>query len=400
MTGWKDKTPFWIYGAGICLLPALSVFSVNVYGSVPVVLFALALSHAFAVKARPKPDPALLFFCLFLPLLALASALWSPWPGGVIEKSLKAMMIWGSGLGLYLLSGSIPAPQAARVQKCFPAAVGAAMLLVMEELLLNHPLHRLLRGIPLDAHVIPSVVNHGAVVLSLLFWPFLYLKMRTDNFALGVCVGLSFFAFLVLFGKSETAMAAMAAGAVVFAAEKRFPALVHALLAAGVPLLILAAPWVFRWGFEHVAPLLEGWEGASAGARFDIWNAVSDYALCNPAYGFGMEATRHIQDFAFAGLYDKRDFVLHPHNNILQLWIEFGVLGAAWAAAFALFLLRRIRLLPPLERAAVTACFAAAFTIALVGYGLWQSWWAGALFLVALTFAMIFKGEFSSTRPI
>lgn len=391
MTIRAEQGIFWIYGFLLCLLPVIAVFSVNAYGSMPMVMFPLAVALLWREKQEhPHVDKPLLAFTLALPLLALASSHWAQDPAAVFDKLPKTLMIYISGFGLYTLAQRQDGATREKICRYFLIAFAAAALLLIEELLLHHPLYHLVKGIPFDKKVLSSIVNHGAVVLSLLFWPFLYLKIKAQKTALGAAVGICFFIILALFGKSETALASFAAGAVVFTCAFYLPRLTFWAALVTTMLIALLAPWIYPLAFGYFAEPLSAWQSASAGERLDIWNAVALYALDRPLQGFGMEASRHIKDFNFSGLYNKRNFIIHPHNNILQLWIEFGVTGALWAAGFLALVLCRLRKLAGLEYAISMACFAACFTVALVGYGLWQSWWPGAVFLTAATLRIAF----------
>jgi O-antigen ligase len=90
-----------------------------------------------------------------------------------------------------------------------------------------------------------------------------------------------------------------------------------------------------------------------------------------------------------AHLYFPDAGVLHPHNGALQIWYEFGVVGALFAAAIWGAIVHRIANLPHNARA---ICFAALTTIAVVSYishGLWQSWWLGTVGIVPALFRMV-----------
>jgi O-antigen ligase len=76
---------------------------------------------------------------------------------------------------------------------------------------------------------------------------------------------------------------------------------------------------------------------------------------------------------------------LHPHNAILQLWIELGLPGAILGAALAILAIRGIlaRAEDVLWRAAALGLIAASLLIAFLSYGLWQRWWMSTLWLSA-----------------
>jgi O-antigen ligase len=149
----------------------------------------------------------------------------------------------------------------------------------------------------------------------------------------------------------------------------------------------LSAPFIAIWIYNHWAgfidtlPLL-GNKGFAA-ARLEIWDYVSRYALQNPWYGYGLEATRHIQ-FESKEIYQKTSIILHPHNFAFQTWIEFGLIGVFTAIGlFTGLILTMQKYLTPQQAYYVLPALVVTFSVASTGYGMWQAWWIGTLFTVA-----------------
>ena len=76
------------------------------------------------------------------------------------------------------------------------------------------------------------------------------------------------------------------------------------------------------------------------------------------------------------------DNVLHPHNAILQVWVEFGVMGALLASALVVFLFLRLDRLSPCLQRYYTALLIVMLGMLSMGYGLWQAWQLGMLFSI------------------
>jgi O-antigen ligase len=76
---------------------------------------------------------------------------------------------------------------------------------------------------------------------------------------------------------------------------------------------------------------------------------------------------------------------LHPHNGILQIWLELGALGAFILIGLLTGILRGIdrAAIGALEKAICHGVFTTAITLASVSFGIWQSWWLSAIFLIA-----------------
>ncbi len=179
---------------------------------------------------------------------------------------------------------------------------------------------------------------------------------------------------------AELAVAA-GAGAAIFTCVfvKRGVAILTVALAAG----ILAAPLIAS------APQLESLSqrrdiSVSIYHRAAIWHFTAGKILEQPAFGWGMHASRTMPESKRQIAPGAELIPLHPHNAALQIWLELGLVGAIAAAAAMLALGRRMKG-DRATRAALAGTLFAAFAVGSVGYGIWQGWWMGALWiLVAL----------------
>ncbi len=201
-------------------------------------------------------------------------------------------------------------------------------------------------------------------------------------------------------GASNSAKVAFILGLVVFALVFALPALLRGLLWT-CALATLALPWVID--AVPPRPLIEQ-SGASLQSivhRTIIWDFTIARIKERPLLGWGLDASRRMpggdEEVTMSG-FNKAGGVagqreemsgqvmpLHPHNGVLQIWLELGGLGAGLVAgliALAGWFVGRARL-SRLASAATAASFAAGYAIALVSYGLWQGWWLAALFLMA-----------------
>lgn len=73
----------------------------------------------------------------------------------------------------------------------------------------------------------------------------------------------------------------------------------------------------------------------------------------------------------------------------MQLWIEFGLIGAIAGSVFLKGLLYEIHKLEPLLARICLAGLMATLAVASTGYGLWQGWWLGA-FVMMPAYSVIF----------
>jgi len=138
------------------------------------------------------------------------------------------------------------------------------------------------------------------------------------------------------------------------------------------------------------------WLSNSAHHRLTIWQFTGQRIADRPVLGWGVDAARTIpggeEEVQVSrlphgptdGLLEQL-MPLHPHNAVLQWWMELGGVGVAMMLALLWTIVRRIETSAPDRFAAAAwgASFVAAFSISAVSYGFWQSWWQASLWLVA-----------------
>jgi O-antigen ligase len=148
------------------------------------------------------------------------------------------------------------------------------------------------------------------------------------------------------------------------------------------------------------------WLPMSSHHRMTIWGFTGRHIAEKPLWGWGMEASRAIpgaDEEVQVWRYDsdgQRTNVglkepllpLHPHNAVLQVWLELGVPGAALLLAFLLVVLAAIARLPRIGRAAASGAVAGTFAIATVSFGFWQSWWQASMWLAAAFLVLALHG--------
>ncbi len=377
-----------------CLIGALAALlflCVNVprFLSVGPGLIGLIGAIAFFPVFGRRPDffaPGLIFPALLVAFAAASSA-WAPDPGFALERAGKLAGLMLPGM---LLAGACLNLPASLVQRCTPyipiTFCMAALLMAFEEFC-NLPIYRMVRGIPADAYVNSFELNRGGVVLAGCFVPalFMALSLPRSKTRVVLIASVPMTALLALLPtQSQTAQLAFLTGALFLLFPARCRASWIALglfISAG----ILGAPWIagplnaYLSGFVDTDSVL--WD-ASIPHRLEIWDFVARQIRNAPFLGHGIEATRFLrfdQEMRFVGLHT----ILHPHNAVYQIWIEFGVMGALFLLALINGLIRKCWQLSPLARRFALAALMTGVSIAVTGYGLWQGWLLGLFFLMA-----------------
>ncbi len=379
-----------LFCALLCLLPLIQTVAPRALGFVPPAM-GIIFFCALRIFSGSWPRLSLLYVAIAVGTASLAalSALWSLNPDFALERGLKIVGVLGGGCALYaVLRANTSWPSF--LYWAFPLALIFAGLLCIFELWTNGFLYHTWRGTD-AANYNLSIINRAVVSFTLLLLPALgFLSLSSCSALKKRLMQLSFLLIMIVIAcmtDSQSAhLALLVAGIFWFA----FPLFKRKAAQSGLIILIcagiLAGPWLVQLlynvfaDYVHTMPWLAD---AYAADRLEIWDFVARKALDSPIFGFGIEATRHIEHFNTPMRYTPLDHVLHPHNAVLQIWIEFGLIGIlGLCAAMVLVLHSMFRIESEPARRLCLSVFMMALVTACISYGLWQGWWLGLLTMV------------------
>jgi O-antigen ligase len=364
---------------------------------------ALALLFADMIRSHGWPQrtidafrqsrPLRLFalLCLLLCLWALASTAWAVEPAQALASTGQVFGI-ACAVAVYLAAIRRLNGEARRVIMCaLLVGVFCALAFLLTEILDNAWLGRRLHNLT-DAGLdqVFSRYNRGLTVLLLLICPaLLALRGAVKRLALGLVA----FAVVMAYYGSSLQLAAIAALLAILLALL-LPRATPWLIGAVIALFVAAAPLLPPLTAKTVDTdaLTARTQNMSIAHRIIIWRFSAERIADKPLAGWGMNAAR-----AIPGGKDKVILVhvtppimgeklpLHTHNAPLQWWLELGVPGAVLMAGLWLFALRLIAKYAASRAAGAIATggFSAAFVIANLSFGAWQSWWLATLGLAA-----------------
>lgn len=383
----------------LCLIPLVGVIAPRILGIAPAVAGIVFLSLVrFTTGEWPRLNKFYVSLAFLVTGLAAISSLWAIDQSFAIERTLKLAPILFGGCALAALlvhpRGLLPE----WFCKAFPIVFGVAGLYCLEELITRGFIHHIWRGTEVHPFNV-SMVNRAVMAWVLLLLPTLVL-LNLSSFTtkvrrlLAVLLLVIAGAILVL-TDSQTAHLAVLVIALCWAAFPLIKRLGWPPLAAVVSAGILSMPWLVQFLYNHLAASVSDapWlKQAFAANRLEIWDMIARKALENPLYGYGIEATRHIEKFETQLLYADHDHVLHPHNAVLQIWMEFGALGALVLCAICAYMLRSFAQMTSDSHRLCLAVFMSVLAVSMTSYGLWQGWWIGLFtFIAALCARAVMK---------
>jgi len=148
---------------------------------------------------------------------------------------------------------------------------------------------------------------------------------------------------------------------------------------------------------ENLAPQLPN----SIFPRIFIWKSASKIIADDPILGKGLNTSRVISTSKDFVVYSKTNYTnrgsvpipLHPHNFILQIWLELGAVGAVILISILLAINRAIYTSFDniIARSAAYGSYFTALSVASVSYGIWQTWWLSGLWLVAIFTTLLIR---------
>jgi O-antigen ligase len=129
---------------------------------------------------------------------------------------------------------------------------------------------------------------------------------------------------------------------------------------------------------------------SSAEHRIAIWEFTARKIAEKPLAGWGMNASKIIPEgklilYSDAGNRYGEALPLHPHNAILQFWLELGLPGIILYLGLLIFIIitaissQRSKF----ESAMIFGQFTTIFIISNLSFGIWQAWWIATLWLSA-----------------
>jgi O-antigen ligase len=357
------------------------------------------------VIAEPRPRQRLCAvprsLAAVLGLLALWAAIsagWSITPKDSLLEALRFAAV--SALGLVAIAAARTLDEAGGIMVGRSALVGLVIgfAIVAVERFNGLPIHSALSSIP-DAVYTVTALDRGAVIASLVAWvPIAFLVTR-GRIAAAICifvVTLAVLASLAALGARIGFIIATCA----FAAAWWRPRIAATALAVGFAVLTAVFPLITpsRDGFLWLAEQAP-WLKLSIFHRLIIWRFAADRIAEHPLLGWGMDTSRSMpggnteihayMDLpkVFSGLYFSGTVMpLHPHDAILQSWLELGAVGAALGAAVFVWIAVRAATpepTSPAARSAQIAVLTAAISPLLLSFGVWQPWFQSSLWLIA-----------------
>ena len=347
----------------------------------------VGIHAAWSREFRIWPLPVIALSLGGFALVAVISMAWTYDPGVANGNLAKFLATLISGAVIAGAARSVTERQRSTVSRYLKIGIALALLALALELLTDGIVTSFFKPPP-DRTAFLNTFNRGLAIVALMIWPALYSWTRR-HWGMGLATLVAVFCFLLNF-LSEAALVSIGCGIIVFALVFRFPRRMGGALSFFAAFVFLSMPAVI----DTLPPPKEISKQlqlpGSSFHRLVIWKFTTENIEQRPLFGWGFDASRVIPGNK-ALIEGEVALPLHPHNGVLQIWLELGALGAIVAAVLAACIAEAIRRnsADRVGQATASATFVATLVIFIVSFGAWQSWWMAAISIVAACTATV-----------
>ncbi|AAY61419.1 O-Antigen ligase family protein [Rickettsia felis str. Pedreira] len=136
----------------------------------------------------------------------------------------------------------------------------------------------------------------------------------------------------------------------------------------------------------------------SAAHRLFIWHFVANKITLKPILGYGFASSKYIKvnnsEMINYNGEKWHPLPLHPHNNILQITLELGIIGLILFLCLVYKYLKQINNIKSSNfRAASYSCFINYYIIGMISYNIWQIWWISSGIWVLVLMKLLVKPD-------
>ncbi len=248
-----------------------------------------------------------------------------------------------------------------------------------------------------DPNIEATRIFKGIAALVVVCWcllPYLLTRHGPIRSSIAVCA----LGLLVLWAGSLSAVLAIVMAALGFVLTWRFGRRFLTAFRIGAVSLVLFLPALGLFGPSLFVKAVSSADSAglavpgSALHRAHIYDFVLGSIWQRPLLGWGLDASSLLPGAEeIIPSLDRNLLPSHPHNGVLEVWVETGAVGAVLGASLLWLVLGRIASGFP-DRAAAAAAVAAVVAYVVIGllsFSLWATWWLSLAVLASFLFRAV-----------
>lgn len=374
------------------ILGAVASLSISVLFIVYVLLVVFpALKDREQLNSLLQPKGLLLNLSLFLAYCSFSS---------LYSLSLKNSLVESLRVITIIVFGFILLLSALRIHlhssKLFLLGYCIALVICLIEFITNGIVTTLANFYLLNKTISfqPFYLNRGMCFLAVVVWVAI-IPLLQRNFTLKAFSLLILTTLVIFMSDSESAKLGIFVGVITYILASKlynkfaFLCQISIVIAyIFVPIIIYLLIYnpkleslikILPWTFEH---------------RMYIWQNVLELILLKPISGYGFNAARIISNLNLTSLTLENNNVisllpLHPHNGIIQILLELGIIGLVLNLLIWVNIIQKISSTSLISREykpCIYAIITSYLTISQSSFNIWIDWWLCLVFLVSFHF--------------
>ncbi|MCA1907401.1 MAG: O-antigen ligase family protein [Magnetospirillum sp.] len=380
------------------LIPGFGCYLPNALIVVLSICAGVGLAEMIWRRDFPRSPAPVVWSILALAGWAAVTAFWAPDGGAAVRGAAGLLGVAVILVILWQANNHLSAPEKRWIATAYLIGTFVVVAMLSVDILSNAQLAAWFRGYDINDEVQNELahrsLNRGITLLAFYAPVYFLVAWRcTIPYLRPVALAMGAVALVYCLNWGKDAIVLAGAAAILFASllVRPWPA-TRWLLTVGFCTYVAVIPFAARlipppqviWEeYRHVPHSLQH--------RLFIWGFTSQRVAEKPFLGWGMNSAKIIpggdQDVTVgwgAGMLQWRPLPLHPHNAVLQWWLELGMVGALIATLGVVSLISTIWRQPEqARRMAGAASLGAALVVSLLSFGAWQSWWLAGMIIVA-----------------
>ena len=199
---------------------------------------------------------------------------------------------------------------------------------------------------------------------------------------------------------SETVQFGLPLAFVVFIISQKFPRFMTNAIFSGIGVMLITAPWMYQLIYKILGSAID--LSMPIGIRkilfrSEIWDIVATKSLESPIIGHGIDSARYLGNIVVASTYKPVNVLLHPHNMILQIWLDLGFVGVAIVAGLLYSGWRYVSKLHSIVQPPILGGLTMLTVFSIVSHSLWQTW---SVSLIAIFITLVASLHSTSLNTI
>lgn len=311
-----------------------------------------------------------------------------------------------------------------KAQIFFLLGVMSAIILFFTEYLSHGVIIRTFRAIfqaKSSGEFFLFLLDRGCCLLSLLSWVVIAVFLYYQKYLLALIYYMLVFYLLYISDSLSSFLAFTVAGLVFLVCRLLTTKFLQAIFLKLITIALISSSILMPIISYQIQPLSDidhygKFLPISAKHRVFIWHFVAEKILEKPILGYGFASSKNIE-IAKSDMIDYNNSTwhplpLHPHNNIMQIIFETGLIG------FILFLLLIYKYLQKIHDLSLTdhtptsqmkkiidtekisvnllnyrsityACFINYYIIGMIAFSIWQIWWVCCPFMTIILLKLL-----------